>query len=73
MSFGLLITTFLGKSGTMFFSILQKRIWDRLPEAAGPERLATLLEELKAEDGRFHVEGGSWTNDISWVRVTASC
>jgi glycosyl hydrolase family 57 len=48
--------------------ILQKRIWDRLPEAAGPERLATLLDELKAEDGRFHVEGGSWTNDISWVR-----
>jgi hypothetical protein len=23
---------------------------------------------LKQEDGRFHMEGGSWTNDISWVR-----
>ena len=21
-----------------------------------------------AEDHRFHVDGGSWTNDISWVR-----
>ena len=22
----------------------------------------------RKEDGRFHMEGGSWTNDISWVR-----
>jgi len=27
-----------------------------------------MIEELRAADGRFHVEGGSWTNDISWVR-----
>jgi hypothetical protein len=23
---------------------------------------------LSREDSRFHVEGGSWTNNISWVR-----
>jgi hypothetical protein len=27
-----------------------------------------VIEELRGEDGRFNVEGGSWTNDISWVR-----
>ncbi len=26
------------------------------------------IEELKKQDHRFHMEGGSWTNDISWVR-----
>jgi hypothetical protein len=33
-----------------------------------PERLAAAIEELRHDDGRFQMEGGSWTNDISWVR-----
>lgn len=48
--------------------VFQKRIWDRMPAAAGPEKLAAVIDELKREDGRFHMEGGSWTNSISWVR-----
>ena len=48
--------------------LFQKRIWDQMKPGAGPERLAEVIEELRAEDDRFHVEGGSWTNDISWVR-----
>jgi hypothetical protein len=48
--------------------IKQKLIWDRFEPGAGPEKLGQLVEELKKEDGRFHMEGGSWTNDISWVR-----
>lgn len=48
--------------------ILQKRIWDRFTAGAGPEALAQVLEQLRKEDSRFHVEGGSWTNNISWVR-----
>jgi hypothetical protein len=48
--------------------VLQKRIWDRFPSAAGPEVLEKVIQELKKEDGRFNVEGGSWTNDRSWVR-----
>lgn len=47
--------------------INQKRIWERLPDGAGPKRLEQVLVELRAEDPRFHVEGGSWTNDRSWV------
>ena len=46
----------------------QSRIWERLEAGAGPERLASVVKELTAEGGGFHMEGGSWTNDISWVR-----
>jgi hypothetical protein len=48
--------------------VMQKRIWDRFPHAAGPEALARVIEELRKQDHRFHMEGGSWTNSISWVR-----
>jgi len=48
--------------------VLQKRIWDRFPEAAGPEALEKVIEDLRKEDGRFHMDGGSWTKDLSWVR-----
>ncbi len=48
--------------------LFQKRIWDRFQPGDGPEKLAKVIAELKQEDGRFHMEGGSWTNDISWVQ-----
>ncbi|HWP01715.1 MAG TPA: glycosyl hydrolase family 57 [Methylococcus sp.] len=48
--------------------IHQKKIWERFNPGAGPEKLTEVIEELKKEDHRFHMEGGSWTNDISWVR-----
>jgi hypothetical protein len=48
--------------------LFQKRIWDRFQPGAGPDKLARVIEDLRKEDSRFHVEGGSWTNDISWVR-----
>jgi hypothetical protein len=48
--------------------LFQHRIWARMRPGDGPERLAAVIEELRAQDGRFHMEGGSWTNDISWVR-----
>ena len=47
--------------------IRQKKIWERCRPGDGPERLRSVIEELHREDGRFHVEGGSWTNDVSWV------
>ena len=48
--------------------IHQKAIWDRFAPGGGPEKLAVLIEELRQADHRFHMEGGSWTNDISWVK-----
>jgi hypothetical protein len=48
--------------------LYQHRIWERMAPGDGPERLAAVAADLKGEDDRFHMEGGSWTNDISWVR-----
>ncbi len=48
--------------------IMQGRIWERFEDGAGPEAMARLIEELQKEDDRFHMEGGSWTNDRSWVQ-----
>ncbi|MDR2337127.1 MAG: glycosyl hydrolase family 57 [Deltaproteobacteria bacterium] len=47
--------------------IMQKRIWERFTPGDGPEKLQQVIEDLKKEDGRFHLDGGSWTNNISWV------
>jgi hypothetical protein len=48
--------------------IFQKRLWDRYAAGSGKDRLKATIEELSKEDHRFNVEGGSWTNNISWVR-----
>jgi hypothetical protein len=48
--------------------LYQGRIWERYRAGEGPEKLGKVIEQLKGEDGRFHMEGGSWTNNISWVR-----
>ena len=48
--------------------IMQKRIWERFSEPAGPQALEKVIEVLRKQDGRFHMEGGSWTNNLSWVR-----
>jgi hypothetical protein len=48
--------------------LFQARIWDRLAPGDGPQRLGEVIDDLRREDGRFHMDGGSWTNDLSWVR-----
>jgi Glycosyl hydrolase family 57 len=48
--------------------VMQKRIWDRVGKSAGPEAVEKTIQQLRKEDGRFNMEGGSWTNNISWVR-----
>jgi hypothetical protein len=48
--------------------LFHHRLWQRYQAGSGPEKLAQVIADLKREDGRFHVEGGSWTNNISWVR-----
>ncbi len=46
----------------------QGRIWDRFKAGDGEQGLEAVIADLRKEDSRFNVEGGSWTNDISWVR-----
>jgi hypothetical protein len=48
--------------------VMQKRIWDRFQPGDGHDKMALLIEQLKNEDQQFHMDGGSWTNDISWVK-----
>ena len=48
--------------------LYQKRIWDRFRPGEGRKRLDEVIAELKRADGRVHMEGGSWTNNLSWVR-----
>ena len=48
--------------------IMQKRIWDRFQGRSGTEALEKVIKELRKEDNRFHMEGGSWTNNLSWVK-----
>jgi hypothetical protein len=48
--------------------LMQKRIWDRFQGRSGTVALDEVIERLRKEDGRFHMEGGSWTNNLSWVR-----
>jgi hypothetical protein len=48
--------------------LFQSRIWARMPPGEGSERLAAVIDALRQEDGRFHMEGGSWTSNLSWVR-----
>lgn len=45
----------------------QKKIWDRFTAGDGPEKMAQIIEALKQEDDQFHMDGGSWTSDLSWV------
>jgi len=47
---------------------MQQRIWDRLGTGSGSQALEELITQLRQEDSRFHMEGGSWTNNLSWVR-----
>jgi hypothetical protein len=48
--------------------LFQRRIWERMQPGDGLERLERVIDELRREDGRFHMDGGSWTNDLTWVR-----
>jgi hypothetical protein len=48
--------------------LFQHRIWQQMAPGDGPDRLAEVIGQSRREDSRFHVDGGSWTNDLSWVR-----
>ncbi|HAT50916.1 MAG: glycosyl hydrolase family 57 [Nitrospirae bacterium] len=47
--------------------VLQRRLWERMKPGDGPEVLSQVIASLKKEDHRFHMDGGSWTQNISWV------
>lgn len=50
------------------YPVHQKQIWESMQPGEGPEKLAVVIEEIKQQDHQFHMEGGSWTNNLSWVK-----
>jgi hypothetical protein len=47
--------------------IMQHRIWEKFKDGSGPDALAEVIKQLEQGHDNFHMEGGSWTNNISWV------
>ncbi|NJO40515.1 MAG: glycosyl hydrolase family 57 [Cyanobacteria bacterium CRU_2_1] len=47
----------------------QYKIWQRVdPTCATPDAVEQAIADLNQSDPHFHVDGASWTNDISWVK-----
>jgi hypothetical protein len=44
------------------------RIWENMRPGDGVARLQQVIEVLRREDDRFHMDGGSWTSELSWVQ-----
>ncbi|NEP14632.1 MAG: glycosyl hydrolase family 57 [Symploca sp. SIO2C1] len=50
-------------------AVHQHKIWQRVdPNNATPEAVEKALQELKQTDHQFHMDGASWTDDLSWVK-----
>ncbi len=50
-------------------AIAQYQIWQRVnPSIDGPEAVTTAIAQLQQENPNFHVDGASWTNNLSWLR-----
>lgn len=45
----------------------QHFLWKQVGNQPTPERVAKAIEELKKTNHQFHMEGGSWTNNLSWI------
>ncbi|TVP67796.1 MAG: glycosyl hydrolase family 57 [Leptolyngbya sp. LCM1.Bin17] len=48
-------------------AIGQNRLWAELGDRTGTEAVANAIAALQAQDSNFHMQGGSWTSDRSWV------
>jgi hypothetical protein len=48
--------------------IFQKLIWERMKPGEGAERLGEVIADIRQQHHQFHMDGGSWTNNLSWVR-----
>ena len=47
----------------------QHKIWLKVdPNNATTEAVEKAIKELKATDHQFHMDGASWTDDLSWVQ-----
>lgn len=47
-------------------AVQQHKIWQRVDQSS--ETVEQAISNLKQNDDRFHIDGASWTNDLSWVK-----
>jgi hypothetical protein len=49
-------------------AVQQHKIWQWVePERATPEAVEEAIAHLQSSDPHFHMDGASWTNNLSWV------
>ncbi|MEM9138068.1 MAG: glycosyl hydrolase family 57 [Cyanobacteria bacterium P01_F01_bin.42] len=49
-------------------AVQQHKIWQRVnPNSATPEAVEKAIADLKETDHQFHMDGASWTDDLSWI------
>ena len=47
----------------------QHKIWQQVDHnAATPQKVAQAIADLQSTDHQFHMDGASWTDDLSWVK-----
>jgi hypothetical protein len=46
----------------------QAAVWKRVGDNVSEEKVRNAMREAARADHRFSMEGGSWTNNVSWVR-----
>ncbi len=47
----------------------QHKIWQQVdPNNTTPEKVIQAIANLQATDHQFHMDGASWTDDLSWVK-----
>ena len=50
-------------------AVNQHKIWQEVDsDNVTPEAVENAIAKLKATDRNFHIDGASWTNDLSWVK-----
>jgi hypothetical protein len=48
-------------------AVQQHRLWKQVGSDSSRETVNAAIEELKASNSGFSMEGASWTNNLSWV------
>ncbi|HBE16492.1 MAG TPA: glycosyl hydrolase family 57 [Cyanobacteria bacterium UBA11149] len=50
-------------------AVQQHKIWQEVDsDKVTPEAVENAIAKLTQNDHRFHIDGASWTNDLSWVK-----
>ena len=49
-------------------AVQQQRLWNAVSQPISPQSVQRAIDQLHGQDDGFHIDGASWTNDLSWVK-----